>query len=235
MNRRVTAGVMAAGLGLIWATGVQAEETGWYFGLSGGITTADVSQDDLDQSFVDLFSAALLEVSGSPPDAAFIDSTLDDSDKSWSVNVGYRFNSYVAAEFGYIDLGTVDYANQVQLQQVGTPFLFDSDLRILSHGPFASVIGLFPVGERFDVHLRGGLYFSDTRLRVRSMATGVPDSLISFEVKDSDKDFFGGIGATWNINPSYSVRVEYQHYLDVGGDRTDEYDFDVVNVSLLFR
>jgi hypothetical protein len=111
----------------------------------------------------------------------------------------------------------------VQLQQAGNVFLLDSDLRILSHGPFASVIGLFPIGDRFDVHLRGGRYFSDTRLRVRAMATGVPDSLTSFEVKDSDKDFFAGIGATWNINPSYSVRLEYQHYLDV------------VNVSLMFR
>lgn len=235
MNRRVTAGVMLAGLGLIWGSAVQAEDTGWYFGFSGGITTVDVSKNDIDQSFVDLFSAALVQATGSPPDAAFVDSTLDDSDKTWSVNIGYRFNRYVAAEFGYIDLGKVDYANEVQLQQAGTPFIFDSDLRILSSGPFASVIGLFPLGDRFDVHIRGGLYFSDTRERIRAVNVADPTTVLSFEVKDSDKDFFGGIGATWNINPSYSVRVEYQHYLDVGGDRTDEQDYDIVNVSMLFR
>lgn len=235
MNRRVTAGLMAAGLGLIWGTAAQAQETGWYFGLSGGITTTNVSKHDLDQSFVNLFSAALVAQTGAPADTATVSSTLDDSDKTWSLNIGYRFNRYVAAEFGYIDLGKVDYTNQLELQQAGTPFDFASDLRLLSHGPFASVIGLFPLGDRFDVHIRGGLYLSDTRERVRAVNLADPTTVISFEAKDSDKDFFGGIGATWNISPSYSVRVEYQHYLDVGGDHTDEQDYDIVNVSMLFR
>ena len=235
MNRRVTAGLAVAGLGLIWGTAVQAEDTGFYFGLSGGITTSNVSKNDLDQSFVDFYSAVVLGQTGAPADTATINSTLDDSDKTWSVNIGYRFNRWVAAEFGYIDLGRIDYTNQVQLQQAGTPFDFASDVRIVSTGPYASVIGLFPLGERFDVHLRGGIYLSDTRERSRAVSAADPTNVLSFEVKDSDTDFFGGLGATWNINPSYSLRVEYQHYLDVGGDHTDKVDFDIVNVSMLFR
>ena len=41
MKKRVTAGLMAAGLGLIWGTAAQAQDSGWYFGFSGGITSAD--------------------------------------------------------------------------------------------------------------------------------------------------------------------------------------------------
>jgi len=226
---------MVAGLGLIWGAAAQAEETGWYFGLSGGITSVDASKNDLDASFVDIFSTAVEQVTGSAPTAIAIASDLDESDKSWGVHIGYRFNRWVAAEAGYLDLGTANYANQVQVTAAGTPFVFNGDLRLLSHGPFASVVGLFPLSDRFDVHVRGGLYFSDTRLRVRLEDASDPTTLTSFEVSDSDKDFFAGIGATWNINPSYSLRVEYQRYLDVGGDRTDEFDYDVVSVAILFR
>jgi OOP family OmpA-OmpF porin len=227
---------MLAGLGLMGGAAAQAEDNmGWYFGLSGGITGADVSKDDLDQSFVDLFATAVEQGTGATTSAATVGSKLDDSDKTWGVHFGYRFNRYVAAEFGYVDLGRTDYTNEVALTTSGGPFTFDADWRLLSHGPFASVIGLYPIGDKFEVHVRGGLYFSDTRLRVRAVDVTDPSVVASFEVKDSDKDFFGGIGATWNINPSYSLRVEYERYLDVGGDRTDEYDYDVVNVSLLFR
>jgi hypothetical protein len=236
MNRRLAAGLAIAGLGLIWGTAVQAEDMGgWYFGLSGGITTSNVSQDDIDRSFVTFYNGVVLANTGAPADTAAINSKLDDGDKTWSVNIGYRFNRWVAAEVGYIDLGKIDYTNTVQLVQAGTPFNFLSDVRILSHGPFASVIGLFPLGDRFDAHLRGGLYFADTRERSRAVNAADPTDSLSVEAKDSGSEFFGGIGGTWNINPSYSVRVEYQHFLDVGGDRTNSSDYDIVNVSLLFR
>jgi hypothetical protein len=37
------------------------------------------------------------------------------------------------------------------------------------------------------------------------------------------------------LNPSYSVRVEYQKFLDVGDDRTGERDIDRIDVAILFR
>lgn len=237
MNRRSRIAAAIAGLALSWGNVAAAESEGWYFGLSGGLTTVDVSRNDLDQDFVDGFSEAFVEL-GVVPDAAFVDSELDDSDKGWGVHIGYRINRYVAAEVGYMNLGEFNYANQVQLQVMGTPFIFNSDARLIAQGgPFASVLGMFPITERFDVHLRGGLLLSDTRFRVRSVAVepDVPESFNSFEVDDSDKDFFAGLGATWNINDSYSLRVEYQRFLDVGGDSVGEQDIDLISAALLFR
>lgn len=234
---RLTAGLALAALGLGCSGSALADEAGWYFGLSGGLTSADISKNDFDSTFVDLFSAAVLEVTGDAPDAVFVDSELDDSDKGWGIHVGYRFGRYVAAEVGYLDLGQFDYVNQVQLQVTGTPFIFNSDVRVQVNGPFASVLGMFPINESFDVHVRGGILLSDTRSRLRSVAVepDVPESFQSLEIKDSDKDFFAGIGATWNINASYSLRVEYQHFLDVGGDDTGETDVDLISAALLFR
>jgi OmpA-OmpF porin, OOP family len=240
MNRpsRLAAGMTIAALALTWGSAAQAETEGWYFGLSGGLTTADLSRNDLDQDFVDGFSQAFFEVTGAFPDAAFVDSELDDSDKGWGVHIGYRINRYVAAEVGYMNLGEFNYANQVQLQVLGTTFVFNSDARLTAQGgPFASVLGMFPINERFDVHVRGGLLLSDTRFRMRSVAVmpDVPESFISEETDDSDKDFFAGLGATWNINESYSLRVEYQRFLDVGADSVGEQDIDLISAALLFR
>ncbi len=240
MNRssRLAAGMGVAALALTWGNVAQAESEGWYFGLSGGLTTADLDRSSLDEDFVDLFSELIFEGAGVVPDATFVDSELDDSDKGWGVHIGYRINRYVAAEVGYMNLGEFNYANQVQLQVQGTTIIFNSDARLTAQGgPFASVLGMFPINERFDVHVRGGLLFSDTRLRARFVLVepDVPESFTSVEADDSDRDFFAGLGATWNINDSYSLRVEYQRFLDVGGDSVGEQDIDLIGATLLFR
>lgn len=239
MNRtsRSAAGMGIAALALSWGSMAQAETEGWYFGLSGGLTMADISGNDLDEGFVEVDIAVLEEAFGLSTDAAFVDSTLDDSDKGWGIHIGYRINRWVAAEVGYFNLGEFNYANQVQLDAGGAPWIFNADARLTSQGPFAAVLAMFPIGERFDLHVRGGLLFSDTRFRVRSVLVepNFPESFVSIEFDDSDKDFFAGLGATWNINDSYSLRVEYQKFLDVGGDNIGEQDIDLINATLLFR
>lgn len=237
----VTAGLALAALGLACSGSALAEETGWYFGFSGGISSTGLSKGDVDRRLVNDIAAGLAEEDLILTQAA-VASDLDDSDKAWGINIGYRINRFVAAEVGYLDLGKFVYENAMNLTVDDGPgglaaqvFPSTSDFRLTVRGPFASVMGMFALGERFDVHVRGGLLFADTRARTRMVLDDIPDSLTSFETKDSSSDFFGGIGATWNINPSYSLRLEYQKFLDVGDDHTGESDVDVVNVSILFR
>lgn len=241
MNRHVTAGVMLAGLGLIWGSSVQAEETGWYFGLTGGLTSTNLSRSDIDRQIINGLAAELAEVDLLLT-AAAVNSDIDDTDKGWSIDIGYRFNRYVAVEVGYLDLGEFLYNSSMLLTVDDGPgglpaaqFDLAADQRVQVNGPFASVLGMFPISDAFDVHVRGGLLFSDTRARARSILDDDPDSFVSLEAKDSSKDFFAGIGATWNINQSYSLRVEYQKFMDVGDDATGEADVDLIGVSVLFR
>lgn len=241
MNRQMTAGVMLAGLGLIWGSSVQAQETGWYFGLSGGLTTTGLSRSDIDRQVVNGL-AAELAAEDLILTAASVSSDLDDSDKGWSIDIGYRINRYVAVEVGYVDLGEFLYEASMLLTVDDGPgglpaaqFDFDADQRMQVNGPFASVLGMFPISDAFDVHVRGGLLFADTRARARSIVENDPVSFVSFQAKDSSKEFFAGIGASWNINQSYALRLEYQKFLDVGDVATGEGDIDFVNVSILFR
>lgn len=245
MYKHMRAGIVLAGLGLVVGGGAQAEDAGWYFALSGGLTTTNISNADLDDTFVAvneaILSAAAEELGTTVTvDAGFVDSTQDDTDKGWGVHVGYRFNRFVAAEAGYIDLGRFNYENQVQLQATFSGFgsgvfIFDSDARFQSRGPFASMLGMYPITERFDVHVRGGIFFADTRVRLRTALADVPDSVASIEFKDDSQELFAAIGASWNINEGYSLRVEYQRFLDVGDDETGEEDVSFVNAAILFR
>jgi len=96
---------------------------------------------------------------------------------------------------------------------------------------------MVPITRRFDLHGRLGVIFSDTRVRQRIEDPFTGDFL-SVEDDGSDRDFFAGIGGAWNINESYSLRLEYQRFLDVGEEgqfRSGERDIDLLTFSVLFR
>ena len=215
-QKRVMAGLSAL-LTLLWATGTHAQEQFSYFGLVVGIGTMDLgSKGSFDATATARFGA---------PD----NSSLDDEIDIWGVTVGYRFNRYVAGEIGYVNLG------QGQYEANYAPSLRYS-VRYLSSGPTLSVLGMYPLTDRFEIHGRVGLLISDTRVRDRfeDRSTGAFQSV---EPKSSANDLTLGIGAVWTINPSYALRVEFTRFMDVGKERqiSQEFDIDAVQFSLLFR
>jgi OmpA-OmpF porin, OOP family len=233
-KQRLRLATLVASVGVFCAGNALAD--GFYFGLSGGVTSVDLSKSDIDTANATQFGQSF-----PAPYAQTLTSKLDDSGKGWGFQVGYRWGSYVAAEVGYVDLGRALYTGQLQYIDSRTPPLLaartvDAQTRFQSSGPTASLLGMFPVGERFDVYARAGLYFGDTRIRTRSSIQQIPDSASSREAKPSSTDLLFGLGATWNINDSYSVRLEYQRFADVG-DAGDggEANVDLISVGFLFR
>jgi OOP family OmpA-OmpF porin len=216
-QHRVTATVAAAGLALLWADDSHAQDGFPYFGLGGGIGMMDLgSKRDFDNVATARF--------GSPAS-----SSLDDSTDAWGLQIGYRFNRYVAGEIGFVDLGRGSYVAHYEPS-------FRYSVRFLSSGPTLSVLGMLSLTDRFDIHGRAGLFFSDTRVRDRSeeRSTGAFEST---EPKSSDKDLTLSVGAAWYINADYSLRLEYTRFLDVGkeGQIPAEFDIDSLQFSLLFR
>lgn len=208
-------------LGCVPATAALAADTGFYFGITGGLATFDLPS----KGSIDAFIEEAFEDEGLTLES----SSLDDDDKAWGLQVGYRWNSYVAAEVGYVNLGTAEY----RAKPAGVNG--ELSLRARSSGPTLSVLGMLPVGERFDLHARAGVYFADSRLRVRAEDHDTGDAF-SEEVKPGSENPFVGIGAAWNINDSYSLRVEYQRFFDVGDkDDIGEIDIDLLSFSVLFR
>lgn len=242
-QRRVRAVLVAAGLGFAVSGGGAAAQDrsaeGLYFSASGGVTAFDFpNRADLDQVLIPFATDALAELllvpTGTPT------SSVDDSDVGWGMQVGYRFNDYVAAEVGYVNLGDVLYEAILQATDAGgtiAPFPVESSLRFNATGPTASVLGMVAIGERFDIHGRAGIVFADTRLRRRVRTVDREFVNIAHDEFDArTQDLFAGVGATWNINDSYSVRVEYQRFFDVGDEDTSgEFDIDFIQVGILFR
>lgn len=255
---------LLAGLALgcvLSAPAAFAEEyRGFYFGVWGGAADMDFgSKADADEFFLDQLPTelGLIPIQPTTDLAALpLDSDLDDSMTAWGVQVGYRFNKWVAAEVGYVDLGELLYTMSGAIAgpyayvcscdppTVVTRQLnggFERSLQVSSAGVTASALGMLPLGPHFDAHVRAGIYYADTRVTNRFRYIDAVDqsdvfNLLHSRVDASQTELFGGVGAAWNINPSFALRVEYQKFFDVGDDKKNgESDIDVFNVSLLFK
>lgn len=220
---------LTAIVSLGFSQGALAE--GFYFGLFGGVSSVDLSKSDIDAFYVN-------QARTSPSfSVASLSSTIDDSTNTWGLQIGYGWNSYVAVEIGYVDFGRAFYDAQYTVAfdavPVGTgPITFSSSFShttLQSSGPTLAVLGMLPLGEKFDVFGRAGIIFSDTRVSY----TRENDFLE--EDKGEDKDLLFGAGGSWNINEDYALRLEYQRFLDVGDEKTGEADIDLIAVSVLFR
>lgn len=263
MIRKTLAG-LAIGCVLSTPAAFAEEYKGFYFGVWGGSGSIDMaSKRALDAAFVaglggELDDAAFIDLNGTATDlsddvlyefalAGVGRSALDDSVSVWGVQLGYRFNKYFATEVGYAKLGEASYRLPMGVNvtathlesglSIGDSFDAERAAVFTSSGPTVSALGMFPIGQRFDLHLRGGIYLADTRLtnRIRDVETDFAN--ISHDRVDaSETELFAGLGGAWNINENFTLRVEYQKYLDVGDDqKTGESDIDVFNLSVLFK
>jgi OOP family OmpA-OmpF porin len=229
------AAALAAVLGSMIASTASAETpSGLYFNVMGGATSVDMggSQEDFDEGIAFPIAEAFFNAG---LDVLDFESSLDDSDIGWGVQVGYRFNRFLAAEVGYVNLGEALYEAVMTVSDGFESLPVEVSARIQTQGPTAAVLGLLPVSESFDVHAKAGLYFSDTRLRTRVRDVEFAENFVHSEIDASDRDLFAAVGGAWNINERYSLRFEFQRFFDVGDEDSGEGDVDLLAVSVLFR
>lgn len=252
---------VALGCALATPAALAEEYRGFYFTVWGGSGEYDVAGKAAnDEAILDGLDAELAVLPIQPFTQVTLapeGSTQDDSLTPWGAQIGFRFNKWVAVEAGYVDLGEFLYSMTGTL--TGTyGFLCDTcdpagiytrplagdfqrAKQITSNGITASVLGMFPLSQSFDLHLRGGLYYADTRVtdRLRYMSAEFEDDVFNLyhrRVDASQMELLAGIGGAWNINESFALRVEYQKYFDVGDDeKAGESDVDVINLSVLFK
>ena len=241
------------------------EYKGFYFGVWGGSGSIDMaSKGDLDEAFSgdlagELDDSAYIDNNRTPTtpsdDVRYEfalagiadDSSLDDSLSVWGVQLGYRWGKYLATEVGYSKLGEASYRLPHFVNVTATPIasgvsssdMFEAERAAVftSAGPTISVLGMLPLGQRFDLHLRGGIYLADTRLtnRIRDVETEF-NNVMHDRTDASETELYAGIGGAWNINENCVLRAEYQKYFDVGDEKkTGESDIDVFNLSVLFK
>jgi OOP family OmpA-OmpF porin len=227
---------------------------GFYFGIWGGGGSVDLpSRAAFDDAVVaalpsELAAAAFIDdnVLYEFALAGIGDSDLDDTISAWGVQVGYRFGKYFATEVGYANLGEASYRLPIDVQVTATDitsgfsaadtFVAERATVFTSAGPTISAVGLFPIGQRFDLQARAGIYLADTRVTNRVRDVEFAQNVAHRRVDASQTELLAGIGGTWHINENFSLRAEYQKFFDVGDDeKTGESDIDVINLSVLFK
>lgn len=139
--------------------------------------------------------------------------SCDDKDTAWKIFGGYQINRTFAAEFGYTDLGEV------------TASVPGASAKVESTAWELVGIGALPVGERFSLYGKLGLYRAETEFS----ATGLP------RIKEDNTDLTYGFGVRYDFARNFGVRAEWQRYSDVGGGQIGEDDIDVLSIGAIWR
>jgi OmpA-OmpF porin, OOP family len=192
------------------ARGAEAAEpattTGWYIGASGGAAKHDVSnggaQDTILVGIGGIGGGFIVTVPRTSLET-------DDDSTGWRGLAGYRFNRYLAAELEYLDFGT-SHIHETYVVSDALPFpvplTIEQDFSTDVSGPAVSALGKLPVGERFELFLRAGVLFADSKVRSGQLQfPGNPSS-----VTYADRVLLGGVGVDWNFAGRWSARLEYQ-------------------------
>ncbi|GFE79547.1 hypothetical protein GCM10011487_15470 [Steroidobacter agaridevorans] len=244
-------------LGCVLSTPALAEEyRGFYFGLWGGSGMTDMpSSAEIDDAFDTAWVQSILDsiandYNSDPEtvgtltltDAGRSPSTLDDTTDVWGGTIGFRFNRWLGMEVGYVHLGEVKYDFNGVVNSTFDPGAISEDFdytmgyRFTSAGPTGAVVGFVPLGRRFELSGKAGIFFADTRETIRLYDVEFAENFAHGRSDASQTELFAGIGATWSATERLAIRVEYQKFFDVGDDsKTYEQDIDVINVGVLFK
>lgn len=229
IRKKFGAPALLLGSAVFLHAGLAQADDGQGFYFSGGVgqSTVDISKGGLDDELAFLLEDDLgLEIlDGS--------SSLDDSDTALGLTVGYKFSPYVAVEVAYLHLGEASYKASGTVSDGLGQFDINARITAKSKGPALSALGLWPINDAFDLYARLGVYFADTDIKA-TVSDGV-DSL-SDGVSASSENLLYGVGANWNINERWSLRLDYQMFKDVGDDdKTGETDIDMISLGVFFR
>ena len=179
-----------------------AQAEGFYIGLNVGQANYDTTLNDF----------AVLD------DGSITSASLDDSDTSLSLTLGYQLTPNLSLEGGYIDFG--EFA--VNATSDGSGFLYvpgPVTAKAATDGLFFDVKGQLPLNELFSLYGKFGFLKWDADVTLSDSAFSVTEST-------DDNDTFFGIGGSFNINNSMALNVDYTLY------KLDDLDVDVFSVGI---
>ncbi|OHE61751.1 MAG: hypothetical protein A2X71_05565 [Thiobacillus sp. GWE1_62_9] len=140
--------------------------------------------------------------------------SCDDSDLAWKIYGGLEVNEYISMEFGYADMGEVEYTGA----QTGTREVDGVTMRLL---------GTYALSPNFSLLASGGLNILQTDVKGTTIAD------------DTDVAWSFGLGAQYNFTKSLGLRVEWERYFEVGSSSfnggTGEADIDLISAGVTFK
>lgn len=155
---------------------------------------------------------------------ALVPSSKDKSDR-WRLQLGYRFNDYLAMEGGYIDLGKAKYrAGYTGGGASGS---------LQAGGPDILALAMVPVGSRFSLYGEAGAI--DAKIKSELSATGPGAAASGSDNRSRVRPIFG-LGALYNFTDAMRLRVGYERINNLG-DRNllGSMDMNVYSAGLSYR
>jgi OOP family OmpA-OmpF porin len=123
---------------------------------------------------------------------------IDDSDTTYTIRGGYRFNPFFALEVGYYDLGKYAFSGSVPVGVSGATVVSGS-AKATSWG--LSAVGILPMNH-FDLYGRIGVEQSKLEANANtSLATG--------NAQDTQTGATYGVGGRWNVDRNWGVFAEW--------------------------
>lgn len=215
MKCKTTILAAAAFAALLAAGQAAAQSTGWYIGGGPGAAKAKFERSD----FTGLAAGTY---------------TVDDSDVAARVFGGYRVAPNWAVEFGIAGLGS--YRHRFDAGTGAAQYRYD-----VSAATVAMAAHL-PLGGGVALNGRLGAAFTATRLRGPSetgtITTTPPSCANSFfdDCTATKTNFLWGLGAQFDVNPRWGIRVDYDNYGKVGEEfETGRAKIETLSASVLFR
>jgi opacity protein-like surface antigen len=229
--------IVVAALGLMLAGYAEAAKpkkrtrnqnrVGPYGGLLVGNAKYSVDAAEEEADLVDFFQG-----SGAP--TRDIRTSTEDTDIGYTAAFGYRFTRYVAAELGLAQYGETSSIVRGDIDQ-GQGFVPASvKFSFAVGGPVFSIIGILPLGDKFEIYGRAGVLFASAERELSARVDG--QNAGAGSAKGDSTEIVYGAGIAYNINQVYSIRLEQQRLTEVGQeDRSGTEDVDYTALGFLVR
>jgi len=191
-----------AALAMLLCFGVEvqsmAAEPGFYAGGDIGVVAPTIEKSDGVSFFTPSGTRHL-----SPEAIRF-----DESELGWSALIGYRVNSFLAAELAYLDFGSIDVEESFDLSDdPADPQLTFVDFNSQVSGPMVSVMGLVPLPGNFEAFGRAGVLWARQEIQLAR----------HFSFNDGEERWALGLGVQVELSRRWSGRLEYQRFEEIDG------------------
>ena len=190
----------------------------WYGGISAGVTSTSLNTSSLDAAVVAAGATAY-------------STSKDERDTGYKIQAGYQFAPNWGVEFGYVDLGKINAANNVSAPFVGS---VRGDGK--ADGWNAVVVGTLPLSNGFSLLGKLGTIYStaSTNLSTGGALVFVPGTQTNF--KKSEWNWAYGLGVQYDISKTMAIRGEWDRYDGIRtSNASNKYNFNLYSVGLTFK
>lgn len=186
-------------LGLAAVAGpASAADTGWYAGVDLGSSNYAQMKPSADQVTQDLAQQGIATTN-----------SVSDTATAYGLDVGYQFLRYFAVEGGYVDLGSVS----ADINATAVPVT--EHVEIHAKGETLYAVGILPLSDNFSLFGKLGALVYTQDFKGSVSATGLPTTDLPHS-SDSGTTPAIGVGADWNINDRFGLRLGFTRFHAVG-------------------